>query len=76
MEYQCGRALKLYRKRARLSQLELEIMANLTFGTISRIENAKVNPTKETLIKIAKALSLNPNDILSLLGFVRAKNTQ
>lgn len=65
---QCSTALKLYRKRAKLSQLELEIMADLSFGTICRIENGKTNPSKETLIKISSVLSLKPLEILNLLG--------
>lgn len=63
-----GRRLKYFRLRKKLSQLNLEIEAELTSGVISRIENGIINPTKETLLVIAKKLNLNNNELLYLLG--------
>jgi transcriptional regulator with XRE-family HTH domain len=58
--------LKNFRKSRNTSQLELEILADLAVGTVSRIENEKINPTKETLFRIAIALSLNKDEVIQL----------
>lgn len=54
-----GQRIKYFRKRAGMSQLELETLIGTSSGSLSRIENGEVNPTKETLEKIKKVLSLN-----------------
>lgn len=63
-----GKTLRLLRKSRNMSQFKLEAEAGLQFGTICRIEKGKVNPTKETLIKISKALALEIQEILELFG--------
>ena len=57
---QLGQKIKYYRTRAGVSQLELENIIKASPGSLSRIENNIVNPTKETLCEIASALKLNP----------------
>jgi transcriptional regulator with XRE-family HTH domain len=54
-----GQKIAYYRKRAGLSQLQLELEIAAGQGSISRIENGQVNPTKETLVNIIKVLNLN-----------------
>ena len=64
-----GEKLRNYRKRAGISQLELEIKIDSSTVTISRIENGEVNPTKETLLKIVDALDIKyyeASDIFNL----------
>lgn len=63
-----GEKIKLFRKVRKVSQLELESNASLAFGTISRIENGKINPTKETLFKIASVLKLEKDDVIEMFG--------
>ena len=43
-------------------------MIEASAGTISRIENGKVNPTKETLLTIAEELKLDSIETAYLLG--------
>jgi len=57
-ELSLGRKIYVLREERKLSQSKLEVEAGLSFGTISRIENGVINPTKETIIKIAKVLNL------------------
>ncbi len=64
-----AKVLKKYRIERKMSQLELEVKADLPFGTVSRIENGKVNPSKETLLKISYTLKLQAKDFLYLSGF-------
>lgn len=64
----CAKLLKKYRQERCISQLELEILAELNHGTISRIENEKTNPSKETLLKIASVLQLEIEEIKTFLG--------
>ncbi len=67
----CAETLKKLRKERKLSQIELETSAELCFGTLSRIERVKINPTKETLLKIIYVLNLNDTDAMNLLGLKR-----
>lgn len=61
-----GEKIRLFRKRSGLSQFALELEINASPGFISRIESNKVNPTKETLIKIIKVLNIKTYEALSL----------
>lgn len=63
-----GQKIKYYRNRAGVSQLDLELEINTSPGRISKIENGKINPDKETVVSIAKALDLRSNEIASLFG--------
>lgn len=57
-----GNKIRYFRKRSRLSQLKLENEIGAASGSISRIENGEVNPTKETLQKIKEVLGLNTRE--------------
>lgn len=63
-----GQKLRNYRKQAGISQLELEMMIDTSPGSISRIENGEVNPTKETISKIIEVLKISTTDAATLLG--------
>lgn len=65
-----GKRLNYLRKRANFSQLDLETAIDASSGSISRIENGKVNPTKETLHAISKCLELTTTEHAYLLGLV------
>lgn len=54
-----GEKICFYRKRAGMSQLGLEIAIGAAQGSISRIENNWINPTKQTLEKIISVLDLS-----------------
>lgn len=61
-----GEKIRFFRKRAGMSQLELEVAIGGANGGISRIENGQVNPTKETLLKISEVLHLSSFEVASL----------
>ena len=63
-----GRRIKYFRKRASLSQMDLELAMNASAGMISRIESGKVNPSKETVMKMAELLDMNSREIDYLIG--------
>ena len=63
-----GDKVKAYRKRACLSQLQLELMTDLSEGSICRIESNSINPTKETILRLSKALKLSREEIIDLFG--------
>ncbi len=69
-----GQKIRRYRKRAGMSQLSLELAIEASPGSLSRIENGKVNPTKETLVDIARVLKLETRGIASLFGIELADN--
>ncbi len=69
-----GEKIKSFRKRAVMSQLELEALIDASTGSISRIENDEVNPTKETLLKIVEKLELNPYDAAMLFNLDVSQN--
>lgn len=75
-EHTLGRKLYAFREDRKLSQSRLEVEAGLSFGTISRIENGLVNPTKETLIKIGGILELDDSEFNFLLTGRRSTPTE
>lgn len=54
-----GKRIKQKRDSLGLSQEGLGDMAGITNVTLSRIESGKVNPTKETVTKLAAALGVS-----------------
>lgn len=71
-----GQRIKYFRKRSKLSQMELELRINAAFGSVSRMENGITNPTKETLFSIAEALELSAVETATLFGInISEENT-
>ena len=68
-----GQKIRKFRREKGLTQQELELAIDAAFGHVSRIESGKLNPTKETLLKIAEVLKLSEEEIKSLLGMVLKK---
>ncbi len=65
-----GQKIREFRIQTGKSQYELELSMNSSPGTISRIEKDKTNPTKETLLLIAKALELDEYQTSSLFQII------
>jgi transcriptional regulator with XRE-family HTH domain len=59
-----GTQLRAARERALLTQDELGIRAGVQPLTISRIETEKVEPRYSTIRKLAKALGVDPSELL------------
>ena len=59
-----GAQLRKARERALLTQEELAARADLGVPTISRIENGRVEPHFRTIRKLAKALGMEPRDLV------------
>ena len=71
-----GRRIKYFRKRAGLSQMDLELAMNASAGMISRIESGKVNPSKETVRTIGRILEMNDKEVDYLIGPLSIPATQ
>ena len=57
--------IKKYRNKMGVSQDRLSKLADVTYNTIIKIESgANINPTIETLSKIAKALNIGVDDLI------------
>jgi len=57
--------IKKYRSKIGISQDKLSKLADVTYNTIIKIESgANINPTIETLSKIAKALDVGVDDLI------------
>lgn len=54
--------IKVIRARKGVSQMELSLRSNLSQSFIANIEKGKKQPSVLTLIKIAEALNVNPQD--------------
>ncbi|MEP7103669.1 MAG: helix-turn-helix transcriptional regulator [Candidatus Dojkabacteria bacterium] len=67
-KYILGNRIRAFRKRAGISQFDLELGIGTSPGGLSRIENGEVNPTKETVIKIADFLKLTNQESQYLYG--------
>lgn len=66
-ENNLGQKIREFRKRVGMSQMEVEIAINGSNGMLSRIENGVVDPSKETLSRLANILELNSTEIMDLL---------
>jgi len=66
--YKLGQKIRNFRIRSGKSQMELELEIGASAGSLSRIENGEVNPTKETLFNIAGAMKLESNEVIDLFG--------
>lgn len=60
-----GEAIRAKRKEARLSQERLAENANLSTVFISRVERGKESPSVDSLAKIAGALGVRVQDLVS-----------
>ena len=57
--------IKKYRGKLDISQDKLSKLADVTYNTIIKIESgANINPTIETISKIAKALDVGVDDLI------------
>lgn len=57
--------IKKYRNKLGISQDKLSKLADVTYNTIIKIESgANINPTIETISKIAKALDVGVDDLI------------
>lgn len=63
-----GQKLRNFRKRSELTQLDVELAADISPGGLSRIESDFVNPTKETLITLGSILELSQNELTDLFS--------
>jgi transcriptional regulator with XRE-family HTH domain len=61
-----GTHLRQLREKKNLSQQDLADDCNVPKSQIARIERAKINTTLRTLIKIANALQIELNELLTL----------
>ncbi len=59
-----GTQVKRARERALLTQEELAERAGIGAATLNRIEKDRVEPHFRTIRKIAKALDMNPKDLI------------
>lgn len=59
-----GIEIRSRRKALRWSQEKLADEAGITFKHVSQIERALSNPSATTLVRIAVALKVSPNDLL------------
>ncbi len=60
--------LRAVRERKALSQRELAALAGMTHTQISRIETGLSEPYPSTIRKLAKALGLEPSDLMTEEG--------
>lgn len=67
--------LKQWRKRRRLSQLELSSLASISTRHISFLEKGRAKPSRDMVLKLGSALNIPPADInaaLTVAGFAQA----
>lgn len=61
-----GIHIRQLRESKNLSQQDLANDCSIPKSQIARIENAKINTTVRTLIKIANALQIEPKELLNI----------
>jgi transcriptional regulator with XRE-family HTH domain len=69
--------IKSIRMKKGISQMELSLRSNLSQSFIANIEKGKKQPSVVTLIRIAEALEVNPQDFFpEPLGFDTREQTK
>jgi len=69
--------IKSIRVKKGISQMELSLRSNLSQSFIANIEKGKKQPSVLTLIRIAEALEVNPNDFFpELYNFDKKEQTK
>ncbi len=61
---QVGENISRIRKSQNMTQMALADACDFERSNMRRIESGKTNPTLKTLYKIAKALKVNPKELL------------
>ncbi|MEO9346332.1 helix-turn-helix domain-containing protein [Acinetobacter radioresistens] len=61
---QFGLLVRKYRKERNMSQEQLALLCNMDRSYLGRVERGEVNPTLEKIYEIARALDINPQDLL------------
>lgn len=59
-----GEKIKYYRKQRKLYQVELADIVDVSTGYIGAIEQSVKSPSLKLLSKIAKALKIQPHELL------------
>lgn len=62
-----GKQLATLRKQRNLSVRELATAANLEYGNVRKIEAGKVNLLFTTILALARALEVSPDELLQSL---------
>lgn len=62
-----GKAIRKLRKAQKLSQVKLGAMCKVPQNVISRLERDIHQPREKTLLKIAKALSVDPDAFYQII---------
>ena len=60
-----GENIKLYRKKQKLTQVQLADKANISRSYLADVENNRYNPSVDTLKNISNGLGINLNELLS-----------
>jgi XRE family transcriptional regulator, regulator of sulfur utilization len=63
-----GRKLRALRERSLLTQAELAEVAGLSRDQVSRIERNEVDPRFSTIRKLARALGVDPQELIEQEG--------
>lgn len=59
-----GHRVRVYRMKRGLAQEKLAYMADMSFGTLSKIENGRAVPSLETLERLAEVLDIHVRDLI------------
>lgn len=66
---QLGKKIKDHRSAIGLSQHQLALEANISRTQISRLENGEINSSVISLLRVARALNLNKEQLLDLFEY-------
>lgn len=64
-----GHAVLSERKRRHLSQEELAHASGLHRNYVGRLERAEVNPTYDSIVRLALALEMKPSELVTASGW-------
>jgi len=74
METKVGTFIRTLRKEKKLTLMDISDKTGISFTQIGKIERGLHHPTRETVEKIAKALSFDQETLLNMAGYASVKN--
>ncbi|WP_343701630.1 helix-turn-helix transcriptional regulator [Chitinophaga sp.] len=63
---QLGANIKAIREKKNLTQLDIEVKAGVYASDLSKIENGNTNPSFTKLVRLAKVLGVQLNELYTL----------
>lgn len=71
-----GSFLKKYREEHNLTLRDLNKITGISYSQLGKIERGENNPSRQTVLNVAKSLNLPEDELLIMAGYVPAEDSK